>query len=107
MYSYARKYDKELEKMLLYKSWWYRKWEYNYWKNSKLLELESIETREEVINNRERKWDYEVDLIVSKKSKSVILNIIDRKSRNIFVKKLASKKKLVVKEARKMSVSPK
>jgi len=33
MYRYARKYDKELEKMLLYKSWWYKKWEYKYWKN--------------------------------------------------------------------------
>ncbi len=99
MYRYARKYDKELEKMLLYKSWWYRKWEYNYWKNSKLLELESIETREEVINNRERKWDYEVDLIVSKKSKSVILNIIERKSRNILTKRLPNKEKLTVKEA--------
>ena len=99
MYRYARKYDKELEKMLLYKSWWYRKWEYKYWKNSKLLELESIETREEVINNRERIWDYEVDLIVSKKSKAVILNLIERKSRKIFIKKLKNKTKLVVKEA--------
>ena len=45
MYSYTRKYDKELEKMLLYKSWWHKKWDYNYWKNSKLLELESTEDR--------------------------------------------------------------
>ena len=54
MYRYARKYDKELEKLLLYKGWWYKKWEYKYWKNSKIQELESIETREEVINKRER-----------------------------------------------------
>jgi len=99
MYRYARKYDKELEKMLLYKSWWYRKWEYKYWKNSKILELESIENRKEVINKRERIWDYEVDLIVSRKSKSVILNMIERKSRNIFIRKLKSKNKEVVREA--------
>ena len=92
MYRYARKYDKELEKMLLYKSWWYRKWEYKYWKNGKILELESIEEKEEIINKRERIWDYEVDLIVSKKSKEVILNILDRKSRKIFVKKVKSKR---------------
>ena len=46
---------------------------------SKLLELTSINEREEEINNRERKWDYEIDLIVSKKSKEVILNMIERK----------------------------
>jgi len=99
MYRYAREYDKELEKILLYKSWWYKKKGYKYWKNSKLLELESIEKREDVINNRERIWDYEVDLIVSKKSKSVILNVIERKSRRIIVKKLENKEKLTVKEA--------
>ena len=87
MYRYAREYDKELEKLLLYKGWWYKKWEYKYWKNSKIQELESIEIREEVINKRERIWDYEVDLIVSKKSKEVILNLIDRKSRMIQIKK--------------------
>jgi IS30 family transposase len=85
--------------MLLHKSWWYNKWEYKYWKNKKILELESIENREEEINNRERVWDYEVDLIVSRKSKSVILNVVDRKSRISFTKKLASKSKEVVKEA--------
>lgn len=99
MYRYARIYDKELEKMLLYKSWWYRKWGYKYWKNSKLLELTSINDREEEINNRERKWDYEIDLIVSKKSKEVILNMIERKSRNITTKRLKNKSKEVVKEA--------
>ena len=99
MYRYAREYDKDLEKLLLYKSWWYKKWEYKYWKNSKIQELESIENREEVINKRERIWDYEVDLIVSKKSKEVILNLIDRRSRNIWIKKIGSKKKNLVKEA--------
>jgi IS30 family transposase len=84
---------------LVYKSWWYKKWEYKYWKNSKILELESIENREEIINKRERKWDYEVDLIVSKKSKEVILNLIDRKSRMIQIKRISSKKKDLVKEA--------
>ena len=99
LYRYARNEDKELEKLLLYKSWWYNKWQYKYWKNSKILELESIEEREEQINNRERIWDYEVDLIVSKKSKAVILNIIERKSRKIFIRKLKDKKKTTVKEA--------
>jgi len=99
MYRYARGYDKDLEKLLLYKSWWYKKWEYKYWKNGKILELESIENREEIINKRERIWDYEVDLIVSKKSKKVILNLIDRRSRNIWIKKISSKKKDLVKEA--------
>jgi len=99
MYRYARGYDKDLEKLLLYKSWWYKKWEYKYWKNCKILELESIENREEIINKRERIWDYEVDLIVSKKSKKVILNLIDRRSRNIWIKKISSKKKDLVKEA--------
>ena len=55
IYRYAREYDKELEKLLLYKSWWYKKWEYKYWKNSKIHELESIEIREEVINKRSDK----------------------------------------------------
>jgi len=99
MYRYTRKYDKELEKMLLYKSWWYRKWEYKYWRNSKILELEIIEKREESINKREMIWDYGIDLIVSKKSKEVIINILDRKSRKIFIKKVNSKKKGKVKEA--------
>ena len=52
-----------------------------------------------MINKRERIWDYEVDLIVSKKSKEVILNLIDRRSRNIWIKKIGSKKKNLVKEA--------
>jgi len=101
MYRYAREYDKDLEKMLLYKRWGYKKWEYKYGKNSKLLELESIENRDEVINKRERIWDYEIDLIVSKKSKVVILNVIDRRSRKMVVKKLKNKEKYRVREALK------
>jgi len=101
LYRYARNEDKELEKLLLYKSWWYKKWEYKYWKNSKILELESIEGREEIINNRERVWDYEIDLIVSKKSKAVLLNVIERKSRKITIRKLKNKEKLTVKKALK------
>ena len=49
-------------------------------------------------NKRERIWDYEVDLIVSKKSKEVILNLIDRKSRMIQIKRIRSKKKDLVRE---------
>jgi len=38
MYRYAREYDKEMEKLLLYKSWWYKKRGYRYWRNRKILE---------------------------------------------------------------------
>ena len=50
MYRYARKYDKELEKMLLYKSWWYRCHPYSSW------EKWSVEVHNRYIRRYIPKW---------------------------------------------------
>ena len=51
----------------------------------------SIEERPEIINNRKRLGDYEIDLIVGQKNKGAILSIIDRVSRYCILEKLNSK----------------
>lgn len=101
MYQYARKYDKELEKLMLYKSWWYRKRWYKYGINSKIRRLKLIEERNEIINKRERIWDYEIDLIEGRRwgSKCVLVNTLERKSRKIRLKKVIWKNKEEVKDA--------
>ena len=50
-----------------------------------------IEERPEIINNRKRLGDYEIDLIVGQKNKGAILSIIDRVSRSCILQKLNSK----------------
>jgi len=53
----------------------------------------SIEKRPKVIDKRKRLGDFEGDLIISKRyDKSVILSLIDRKSRFLIIRKLYNKK---------------
>lgn len=94
IYRYADNYDKELKRMFLHKEWWYKKRWYKYGKNKKIQELKSIEEREKIIEDRERIWDYEVDLIVSARwDKTVLINMVDRKSRMMFIKRVENKEK--------------
>ncbi len=62
------------------------------------MKLASIHDRLQSINEREEIWDYELDLIISnKKDKTVLLTIVDRKSRFPLIKKLPNKIKEIVK----------
>jgi IS30 family transposase len=54
IYRYAQNHDKELLRMRLTREYEYKKRKLNYTSNSKIRELEIIDNREEVINNRER-----------------------------------------------------
>jgi IS30 family transposase len=45
----------------------------------------SISTRPEHINNRENVGDHEIDTMVSKKSKDVLITIVDRKTRSTII----------------------
>jgi IS30 family transposase len=47
----------------------------------------SISTRPEHINNRENVGDHEIDTMVSKKSKDVLITMVDRKSRTTVILK--------------------
>ena len=51
----------------------------------------TIDQRPDVINNRERLGDFEIDLIVGPKNKGAILTVIDRLSRHCMIEKLSSK----------------
>ena len=56
----------------------------------------SIENRPDIVNERERLGDYEIDLIVGPKNKGDILSIIDRHSRECILEKLDNKTSLSV-----------
>ncbi len=51
----------------------------------------SIHERPEIINNRERKGDWEGDLIIGKCSQSQALTLSERVSKYVFIKKLKTK----------------
>ena len=59
----------------------------------------SIEERPDIVDERTRLGDYEVDLIVGKKNKGAILSIVDRTSRLCKLKKLGGKTAKEVEEA--------
>jgi IS30 family transposase len=100
IYRYAQNHDKELLRMRLTREYGYKKRKLNYTSNSKIRELEIIDNREAVINNRERIWDYEIDLVVSWRWwKTVLLTVIERRTMKIFVKKVKDKTKESVSKA--------
>ena len=71
-----------------------RRGKYNYEPKEykgKIKNRKSINIRPEIINNRERLGDFEIDLIVGPKNKGAILTTIDRVSRYCMLKKLDSK----------------
>lgn len=59
----------------------------------------SIDEREEIVNERARRGDYEVDLIVSKGGKAVLLTAVDRKTRLLRVVKMRDAKALTTHKA--------
>jgi IS30 family transposase len=67
--------------------------------NGKIKNRVSIERRPDIINNRARCGDYEVDLIVGPKNHGAILTMIDRKSRECRIAKLDGKSAISVTKA--------
>lgn len=65
----------------------------------KIPDRVSIEERPEVVNQRTRLGDYEIDLIVGIKNQGAILSMIDRVSRYCILKKLENKKAETVSNA--------
>lgn len=65
----------------------------------KIPDRVSIEERPEVVNQRTRLGDYEIDLIVGVKNQGAILSMIDRVSRHCILKKLENKKAETVSNA--------
>ena len=55
-----------------------------------------IEQRPEIVTERSRLGDYEIDLIVGPKNKGAILTVVDRVSRECAIRKLANKSALEV-----------
>ena len=51
----------------------------------------TIDTRPEVINERKRLGDFEIDLIVGPKNREAILTAVDRLSRRCIIEKLSGK----------------
>lgn len=51
----------------------------------------SIDDRPEIINNKERIGDWEIDTIVGKNNRGAILTIVERKSNFVLIKKLKGK----------------
>jgi IS30 family transposase len=50
----------------------------------------SIEKRPEVANTRSRIGDFEIDSVVSSKSKPALMTVVDRKTRKVFIEKVNS-----------------
>ena len=57
----------------------------------KLKNGTTIDQRPEIINERKRLGDFEIDLIVGPKNKGAILTVVDRLSRQCIIEKLGSK----------------
>ena len=57
----------------------------------KIKNRTTIDQRPEIINERKRLGDFEIDLIVGPKNKGAILTVVDRLSRQCIIKKLGSK----------------
>ena len=79
------------KELLLYKYRWYKRRK----PNTKKIRIKGripIEERPESINNREEKWHFEADLVVSKKwYKGALLTLIDRKTRYPMIFKIKDK----------------
>jgi len=60
--------------------------------HGKIPDRTSIEARPELVNQRSRIGDCEIDLIVGVKNQGAILSIIERVSRHCFLQKLENKK---------------
>lgn len=65
----------------------------------KILNRTTIAERPDVINDRKRLGDYEIDLIVGPKNRGAILTAVDRLSRVCFLTKLTSKEAITVQKA--------
>ena len=51
----------------------------------------TIDERPEIINQRKRLGNFEIDLIVGPKNKGAILTVVDRLSKRCIIEKLSSK----------------
>lgn len=91
LYSFIRN-NTTWDKFLRHKNKWYkkRKWKVKY---EKIKWVKKIHDRLEVINNRERIWDWEADTVVSCKGyKGWLLTLFDRKTRYWLIKKVGNLK---------------
>ena len=57
----------------------------------KIKNRTTIDQRPEIINERKRLGDFEIDLIVGPKNKGAILTVVDRLSRQCIIEKLGGK----------------
>ena len=57
----------------------------------KIKNRTTIDQRPEIINERKRLGDFEIDLIVGPKNKGALLTVVDRLSRQCIIEKLGSK----------------
>jgi len=88
-YRFIREYKPILQRHLRYKQKWYRT--YKKWNKRKRMydDVPNIKKRPEIINERWRIWDWEVDTVISgKKYKGGIVTLVDRKSRYYLIKKV-------------------
>ena len=63
-------------------------------KNSKrgqIADRVSIEERPEIVNDRNRLGDYEIDLVIGKGHKQAVVTVVDRTSRFLFAEKVEDK----------------
>jgi len=61
-------------------------------KNEVIKNKVSIDQRLEVINNKERFGDFEIDLIVGKDNKGAMVTIVERQSAMVMIRKLENGK---------------
>lgn len=99
LYRFINIYMKSWKHHLRHKWLKYKKQWYKYWKNGKIQMLKLIEERTKVIEERERTWDMELDLIVSGRwYKDVLITMVDRKSRYLMIRRAKDKSKEEVKK---------
>lgn len=92
IYNYINQCEPSLKKYLTYING-YKKYETKQWKID-IPEEKRIDNRPKEVDERNRKGDWEADLIIGKNHKSAMLTLIDRKSRYVIMEKLESKKTL-------------
>lgn len=66
----------------------------------------SIESRPEIVNNKERIGDFEIDLIIGANHKGALLTIVERKTGYVLIEPLESKKASEVTKAIKNALIP-
>lgn len=104
VYKWIRDVGWKMERLLKYKSFWYNKrWDKR--KRWRYQDIETVDERPEMINNRLEIWHWECDTVVSwKDGKWWLVTMVDRKSRYEIIMKISDLRWITVEKAMKKMI---